>query len=174
MPDAARRVRRLPLAAAAAVTTAAGLAVATAGSGTLADAAGDVLYAVLVYLVLAFCVPGQRRAVLTVVAFGLCAVIELSQLTGVPAALAGAWEPLRFVLGTTFNAVDLVAYALGAVLGALVHRLLGRRAPVSPRAPSPPERPAHEPQPAPMTRADTGAAAGDPARAGGQRPATRL
>lgn len=117
---------RLPIAAAAAAVTVVGLVVATTGSGPLADPAGDALYAVLVYLVLAFCAPGARRTVLAATAFGLCALVELAQLTGAPAALVEAWGPVRFLLGTTFNAVDLVAYAVGAVAGAAVHTALAR------------------------------------------------
>ena len=125
-PRTPDRPGRLLLAAAAAAVTLVGLVVATSGSGRLADAAGDALYAVLVYLVLAVCAPHARRAALAATAFGLCALIELAQLTGVPAALVDLWEPVRFVLGTTFNAVDLVAYAVGAAAGAGLHRILER------------------------------------------------
>lgn len=119
---------RLLLAAAGAAVTVAGLVVATTGSGPLADPAGDALYAVLVYLVLAFCAPRARRGVLAASAFGLCALIELAQLTGVPATLVERWDPVRYLLGTTFNAVDLLAYAVGAVVGAGIHSLVLRTA----------------------------------------------
>ena len=112
---------RLLLAAAAAAVTVVGLVVSTTGSGPLADPAGDALYAALVYLVLAFCAPRARRGVLAATAFGLCALIELAQLTGLPATLVERWDPVRYLLGTTFNAVDLFAYAAGAVAGAVVH-----------------------------------------------------
>ena len=39
-------------------------------------------------------------------------------LTGVSAAAAQVWAPARYLLGTTFQAVDLVAYAVGAMVGA--------------------------------------------------------
>ena len=123
VPDRPSRVR---LAAAAVIVTGVGLVVATSGSGQGADAAGDVLYAVLVYLVLAFCAPGARRALLASTAFGLCALVELAQLTGVPAALVDLWAPVRYLLGTTFNAVDLLAYSVGVVLGAGAHTVLRR------------------------------------------------
>lgn len=120
------RPGRLPLAAAATVVTGLGLVVATNGSGQVADATGDVLYAVLVYLVLALCAPGARRILLAITAFGLCALVELAQLTGAPAALVDLWAPVRYLLGTTFNAVDLLAYSVGAVLGAGIHTVLLR------------------------------------------------
>ena len=123
-PPACPRPGRLPLAAAAAAVTVVGLLVATNGSGPVADAAGDALYAVLVYLVLATCLPGARRTVLMVTAFALCALVELAQLTGVPAALVEMWGPVRYLLGTTFNAVDLLAYGAGALAGAGIHRAL--------------------------------------------------
>jgi hypothetical protein len=83
--------------------------------GPAADFLADALYAVLVYVVLCFAAPRFPGLPLAVVAWGICALIELSQLTGVPAALAEAFPPVRLVLGTTFVAVDLVAYAVGVV-----------------------------------------------------------
>ena len=120
------RPGRLKLAAAGAAVTVVGLLVATSGSGPVADAAGDALYAVLVYLVLATCWPGARWTTLTITAFALCALVELAQLTGVPAALVEMWGPVRYLLGTTFNAVDLLAYGAGALAGAGIHRALTR------------------------------------------------
>lgn len=119
------------LAAAAAAVTVVGLVVASIGSGPLADPVGDALYAVLVYLVLAICAPGARRGALVLTAFGLCALVELAQLTGAPAALVELWGPVRYLLGTTFNAVDLLAYAAGAAAGAAVHTALAREGAVA-------------------------------------------
>ena len=63
----------------------------------------------------------SRRApeagTVAVVAFALCALVELAQLTGIPAAVVDAVPVARYALGTTFAAVDLLAYAVGAALG---------------------------------------------------------
>lgn len=121
----ADRVPRRPLLTlAAALTVAAGLGVRTlGGSGPMPEVAGDALYAVLVYLLVALLGPVAVRArpvVLAVTAWGLCAVVELAQLTGLPAAAVAVWEPARWVLGTTFHAPDLLVYAVGAALAGLL------------------------------------------------------
>ena len=60
-------------------------------------------------------------------ALGFSWAIELAQLTPVPAALSEVSVVARLVLGSTFGAADLVAYAVGATLAASVHALLRRR-----------------------------------------------
>ncbi len=108
----------------------AGLAVSTAFSGFAADATADALYTVLVYLLVALFCPRLQVAQVALVAFALSAIIELSQLTGVPAALANVFPPTRLVFGTTFVATDLLFYLVGAALVAsadmVVTRLLRR------------------------------------------------
>ena len=52
-------------------------------------------------------------------AFALCVAIEVLQLTGAPAGLAEFFPVARLLLGTTFSAIDLVAYLVG-MLGAAV------------------------------------------------------
>jgi hypothetical protein len=152
VPDVGRSgsaVRRRHLARAALAVTSAGLLTTAVGPRVLAVAAdplGDALYAALVYVVLAFAAPRTRRTVLLVVALSLCGLVEVAQLTGVPAALVEVWSPLRYLVGTRFDAVDLLAYALGAVLAALVDGgLLGRARPEMRRdrldATQPSERP---------------------------------
>lgn len=74
-------------------------------------ALGDVLYAAAIYLVLALLSPGGRKERRALAASGLCAGIELLQLTGIPMQLAQT--PLRWLLGTTFTWEDLLYYALG-------------------------------------------------------------
>ncbi|HEY0187903.1 MAG TPA: DUF2809 domain-containing protein [Cellulomonas sp.] len=103
-----------------ALVTAAGLAVARWGSGAAADALGDALYAVLVLVVVRFAVPGRSRAVQGGVALAICALVELAQLSGVPAAVVAAVPQSRYLLGTTFVATDLLAYAVGVLMGVLL------------------------------------------------------
>ncbi len=103
-------------AVAGALVVAAGLATARYGSGAAADALGDALYAALVTLLVALAAPRWPRAAQAGLAVGLCWAVELAQLTGVPAAAADAWPPLRYLLGTTFVATDLLWYAVGVLL----------------------------------------------------------
>lgn len=103
-------------AVAAVLVVAAGLATARYGSGAVADALGDALYAALVTLLVGLAVPPWPRSALVGLAVGLCWAVELAQLTGVPAAAADAWPPLRYLLGTTFVATDLLWYAVGVLV----------------------------------------------------------
>ena len=59
------------------------------------------------------------------VALALCVVVELAQLTRLPARV----PQLRWVLGTTFAPVDLLWYAVGALGGAGAMVLVGRLRP---------------------------------------------
>lgn len=121
--------RRWPLAAAAAVVVALGLA-ARGLPGAVGDLAGGVLYAVLVTLLVALVAPRARPVTLGAVALVVCAAVELAQLTGVPAQVVDVVPPLRYVLGTTFHAPDLAAYAVGAAAaagGLAAVRVIGSR-----------------------------------------------
>lgn len=121
--DPSREVlrERMPAALAAAGLVALGLLVSRL-DGPLADKVGDVLYAALVYALLVVVAPRARRWAVAAVAFGVCALVELAQLTGIPAAAVAAVPAARYVLGTTFVALDLVAYAVGVALAAFVRR----------------------------------------------------
>jgi hypothetical protein len=87
-----------------------------------ADPVGDALYAAFVFALLVLVAPRATSATLAVSAFAVCAVVELAQLTGVPAAIVDAVPVARYALGTTFVAVDLVAYAVGAAAAWAVRR----------------------------------------------------
>jgi Protein of unknown function (DUF2809) len=120
--DGGGLVRRARLAVALVMIVLAGLFVSRLWHGPVSGVVGDGLYAVMVYLLVAFVVPKARAATVGGVAFGLCVMIELTQLTGVSAAVVQVWWPARYVLGTTFQAVDLVAYAVGALSAAVLDR----------------------------------------------------
>ncbi len=123
-------VSRARVAATGGVVVAAGLAMATLGRGPVADLAGDVLYAVLVHLGMVLIAPRGRPWVHAGLAFVFCAAVECAQLTPWPAVVVDAWWPARFVLGTTFAPLDLVAYAAGVALCAtLASRRAARRLP---------------------------------------------
>ena len=116
--------RRLGIAAIGAGVIALGLLVHFTMGGAGADFLADSLYAVLIYLIVTFVVPSFRALMVAAVAFAICAVVELLQLSGVPAALGEVFPPTRLVFGTTFATVDIVAYALGAAGAAVCDRIL--------------------------------------------------
>ncbi|MER5623437.1 DUF2809 domain-containing protein [Streptosporangium sp. NPDC002544] len=118
---------RLLAALAAALTIAAGLTVRAVTGGWFGKYAGDALYTVLVYALIVLVWPRITpvRAALGALAFSWA--VELAQLTPVPAALSEVSVVARLVLGSTFGAADLVAYAAGAALVASAHTLLRRR-----------------------------------------------
>jgi hypothetical protein len=117
-PDPASRLarRRATAALVAVLVVATGLGVRGLAGGPVASAAGDVLYAVLVYLLVVVLLPRLRPLRVGAVALAVCWAVELAQTTGVPAALAEAWWPVRYVLGTSFVWTDLVLGAVGALL----------------------------------------------------------
>lgn len=86
---------------------------------------GDSLYAAAFYLALSIALPGLHVGP-KALAIGLfCAAVELFQLTGVPAALNQSTMPaVRLfayaVLGSGFSWDDLLAYAVGVGLVALL------------------------------------------------------
>jgi hypothetical protein len=114
--------RRARLAVSLVMIVLAGLSVTHFWHGPASGPVGDGLYAVMVYLLVAIVLPKATAPAVGSIALGLCSMIELAQLTGVPAAVVQGWGPARYVLGTTFQAVDLVAYAVGAASGAVLDR----------------------------------------------------
>ncbi|MCO1339547.1 hypothetical protein BJH93_11685 [Kocuria polaris] len=123
LPAPTRR-RRLALAVAGLGVVPAGLASRFLFDGVIGDAAGGVLYAVLIYLLVAFVVPTWRPLRVGAIAAVLCFAVELFQLTPVPTSLAAVFPPIALVLGTTFVAADLPAYAAGAAAAAAVDALM--------------------------------------------------
>ena len=112
--------RRLKLAGIGALIVATGFLVHFLTQGIVSDFVGDALYAVLVYLVVSFVVVRRPSLQVAVIAILLCVAVELFQLTGVPSSLAEVFAPVRYLLGTTFNALDLVAYVVGVLAAAAV------------------------------------------------------
>lgn len=97
-----------------AVVVALGLLVQLWRGPAWSDALGTVLYAAAVYLVLTILRPQARPVVLGLVTFAICCVVELAQLTGLPAQVPA----LRLLLGSAFSWADLPWYAVGAALTA--------------------------------------------------------
>jgi hypothetical protein len=112
--------RRRTLAGVAGLILVTGLVVHFAIQSAAGNFVADALYAVMLFVVLSIIfvrTSGWRIAALT---FLLCVGIELLQLTGLPAFLAEVFSPSRLVLGTTFAAVDLLAYLVGTLAAVLV------------------------------------------------------
>ncbi|KJL27651.1 DUF2809 domain-containing protein [Microbacterium oxydans] len=125
---ASSRRRRIRLLVAVVLTITVGLSTHFLGNGPLAALAGDALYAVMVYLVIAFVFPRARPLVVALGALGICTLIELFQLTGLPALWAETLWPIRLVLGAGFDPLDLVAYAVGVGLATVCDLALSRSA----------------------------------------------
>lgn len=126
MPALSRRRTLLTLAALA--TVAAGLIVHGTVHSAAGGFAGDALYAVLIFLLVAVLAPRTSSAIVGGAAFALCSAVEVFQLTGVPAYLSAAIPGAALVLGSTFQWVDLLAYAIGAALAVAVDAGVRRRA----------------------------------------------
>lgn len=132
LPRAHRR-RRTPLALAAAAILTAGLATHYLLSGVFADALADGLYTALIAVVILLIGPRLRPWVAASAAFALSAAVELLQLTALPAALAETVPFSRLILGTTFAPLDLVFYAVAAlIVGVLDAAILRARRRTSP------------------------------------------
>ncbi|MBB3156427.1 hypothetical protein FHS07_000111 [Microbacterium proteolyticum] len=121
--------RRRPVALVAlAVVVAAGLVVAKVlPSSAATDIAGDALYAVAVYAGLVVLLPRAGRPILAVAATGWCVFVELLQLTGLPVALAERIPPIALVLGTGFDARDLLVYASAVLVAAAADAVVRSR-----------------------------------------------
>jgi hypothetical protein len=117
------------------------LAVATIGVGlfvhlrapnlppSVRDVLGDALWAAMMTWWLGAAAPRARLGVRSVVAYGVCVAVEVSQLYHAPALDAIRATRLgHLVLGDGFDARDLVSYAGGVAAAVLIEALLDRRA----------------------------------------------
>jgi hypothetical protein len=119
------RIRRALLCIAGLMSIVLGLSIRTLSDAAWTGPAGDGLYAVLIYILVAILIPSKSKALIAAAAVTVCVMIELFQLTGLPAALGESWPPLRLVLGTTFGTADLLAYGGGAAVAYAVDRTTG-------------------------------------------------
>jgi hypothetical protein len=134
MTPLSRRRAALIVAAVAAVVV--GLTVHENVDSSGGAFAGDAIYAALIFAIVGALVPRAPSAVAGGIAFTVCALIEVLQLTGVPARISATIPGAELVLGSTFQWTDLLAYALGASLAVLADRLT-RCPALSPRIPRP-------------------------------------
>lgn len=120
--------RRVAALGALIVVVGAGLVVARGLPDSEAtDVAGDALYAVAAYTGLVMLFPRASRALLALGAALWCVGVELLQLTGIPLVLAEGFPPLALVLGTGFDARDLVVYASAVAVALGVDAVVSAR-----------------------------------------------
>ena len=123
---------RLSYVALAAGTVGVGLLVhlrGTALSAAPRDVLGDALWAMMIVWGVSAVLPDARRSTRGLVALAVCWAVEASQLYHAPWADAlRATTVGRLVLGSAFDARDLVAYVAG-VLVALLGEAAARRRP---------------------------------------------
>ena len=112
--------RRLIAGAALVLCVGAGLAVHVfVPDGAVSDIAGDALYAAAAYLAIVIMLPRLPPVGAAAIAGTWCVAIELFQLTGVPLELGARFAPAMLVLGTVFDARDLIVYLATVVVLAL-------------------------------------------------------
>jgi small neutral amino acid transporter SnatA (MarC family) len=95
-------------------------------SGALAQHSGTALYAAMIYAGLFILVPRAEPWVAGVAAIAFCWLVEVLQLTGLPAELSERSLLARLVLGVHFDALDLVWYAIGVLPLVALHAAVAR------------------------------------------------
>lgn len=129
------RRRRWAAFAALLAVVVAGLIVSRAlPSSSATDIAGDALYAAAAYTGLVLLMPRAPRWAVALAAAGWCVAVELLQRTGLPLALAEWMPPVALVLGTGFDARDLVVYVLAVIATVAIDRAVSVR--LLPRGPA--------------------------------------
>lgn len=96
------------------------------GSGALAQYSGTALYAAMIYAGLFILVPRAEPWVAGVAAIAFCWLVEVLQLTGLPAELSERSLLARLVLGVHFDALDLAWYAIGVLPLVVLHAAVAR------------------------------------------------
>lgn len=128
VPGGSARARRWGAVAAAVVVVAAGLVVhGILPDSDATDIAGGALYAVLVFVLVIAVAPRAQPVAVAAIAGSWCIAVELLQLSDVPARAAEAFAPAVLVLGTVFDARDLVIYVVAVVIAGALDAVLRRR-----------------------------------------------
>lgn len=127
-----RALPRLAIVSCLVVTIAAGLLVHLRGGmlgAAMQDVAGDALWATMMAWWVALLFPQVSLTSRAVVAYAICVAVEVSQLVHTSWLDAVRDTSLgHLVLGSDFDARDLVAYAAGVVVALLLERVvLARR-----------------------------------------------
>jgi hypothetical protein len=111
----------------AAVILAVALLIRVVNDGLLAQYSGTALYASMVWAGVVFLRPRISPLTAGAVAIGICWLVELSQLTGVPATLSARSLVARLVLGAQFDWTDMAWYPVGVVPLVAGHWLIRTR-----------------------------------------------
>lgn len=93
----------------------------------LQQESGTALYASAVYAGVVFLMPRIRALSAGAIALAWCWLVEVSQLSSVPAALSARSVLLRLLLGTSFDWTDVLWYPIGIAPVMVVHLLVQRR-----------------------------------------------
>ena len=89
---------------------------------------GDALWAMMVFIALAFVKPQATTARLAVLSFAISCVVEFAQLYQAPWLNAIRRTTIgHLALGSTFSWFDILAYAVGVLVGSLVDTLRSLR-----------------------------------------------
>lgn len=91
------------------------------------DIAGDALYAVLIYVLVVAVAPRAATVVVAAVAGVWCIAVELLQLSDLPARAAAVFPPAVLVLGTVFDARDLLVYVVTIIIAGVLDAVWRRR-----------------------------------------------
>lgn len=89
------------------------------------DIAGDALYALAAYLLVALLAPRLPAPAVGAIAAVWCIGVELFQLTGLPLAWGAQFPPVMLALGTVFDARDLVVYLVAIAVATGVDAGIG-------------------------------------------------
>ena len=92
------------------------------GRGLAAQASGTALYASMVYCGVLLVRPRTAAVPAGLVSIAFCWAVEVSQLTGIPAALSARSIVARLVLGIAFDWADMWWYPVGVIPLVLVDR----------------------------------------------------
>jgi hypothetical protein len=122
---------RLPWLVALLLVVPAGLGVryGAAGAPFVAKYGGVALWSVMAYVAILLLAPRLSVPRAALIALTVSFAVELAQLSPIPAALSSRHVVLRLLLGTTFSAYDLPAYAVGVALAAAAHSIARRPRP---------------------------------------------
>ncbi|MGY0235322.1 ribosomal maturation YjgA family protein [Longispora urticae] len=130
-----RTVRLLAVASAAAfLAVALAIRAVSVVGGTIEQISGTALYGSIIYAATLFLRPRSSPLVAGVVAVGFCWLVELAQLTHIPAALSRHSLVARVVLGVRFDPADLAWYPAGIIPLVVLHwwARAGERRPTPP------------------------------------------
>ncbi|MEU8081349.1 DUF2809 domain-containing protein [Catellatospora citrea] len=118
--------RRLAALAAAVAVLAIALLIRALADGPLEQHSGTALYASMIYAGVFILWPRATPPVAGAVAIAFCWLVELSQLTGVPAYLSERSLLARLALGVAYDPLDMLWYPIGVLPLVAVHLLLPR------------------------------------------------